>query len=68
MKSTLEFSLPEERDEHRHACNGALYYGVLLALDEKIRRMRKDDSHITAHELMDAVREDIADAIATGGE
>lgn len=33
MKATLEFELPEEKQEHRHALNGAQYFIILDEID-----------------------------------
>ncbi|MCP4570347.1 MAG: hypothetical protein GY841_22425 [FCB group bacterium] len=41
MKATLEFSLPEEQDEHRHAIHGLDYFSALWSIREAARRRLK---------------------------
>ena len=36
-RAQLEYNLPEEEEDFRHACNGVDYYGALRAVDERIR-------------------------------
>ena len=35
--ASLEFNLPDEEDDFRHACHGEEYYEALRALDEHLR-------------------------------
>jgi hypothetical protein len=41
MKATLEFNLPEEKNELRLAEQGGFYFSCLLAIGEKLRQIRK---------------------------
>ena len=33
----LEYNLPDEEEEFRHACNGMDYYAALRAVDQRLR-------------------------------
>jgi hypothetical protein len=37
VKATLEFSLPDERDEFHHACKARDYYAALCAVSNELR-------------------------------
>ena len=41
MKSTLEFNLPEDGDDFRHAVNGQEYYIALNNIREDVRQIWK---------------------------
>lgn len=41
MKAILEFNLPEEGSEHRHALDGAAWASILHAVDEELRAKEK---------------------------
>lgn len=51
MRAILEFSLPEEQEEHRHALNGIRYSCVLDDFDNYLRSRLKYE-----HELPDDAR------------
>lgn len=56
MKATLEFNLPEERVEHRHAVNAADMAACLWDVDQELRTFIKHGnpdkpSTELAHEL-----------------
>jgi hypothetical protein len=54
MKAILEFSLPEEEDEHSLAVNARKYYTVLWDIDQQLRNKIKysnaSDDTIAAYE------------------
>lgn len=37
MRATIEFSLPEEEEVHRHALRGVDYHGTLWDVDQRLR-------------------------------
>lgn len=41
MKAILEFDLPEENSEHRHAVNGQTYAICIWEIDKRLREMEK---------------------------
>lgn len=57
MKATLEFSLPEEHNEHLIAVNAQELYGTMFELAEQIRGYLKH-GHVfkSADEAMEWVR------------
>jgi hypothetical protein len=53
MKATLEFSLPEEREEYELTSNAGKYHSALWDLREAIRQVVKygtDEAKVTAWE------------------
>jgi hypothetical protein len=66
MKATLEFSLPEERDEYIFAVNSGEMHGVLRRLDEAMRAMLKHgfpDELPDRTALAEKVRRDISEVL-----
>ncbi len=63
MKATLEFSLPEERDEHRHAIRGLDYFSALWGITEMLRRRRKYTEYETdeAQKLIDEICHEVSE-------
>ena len=59
MKAILEFSLPEEQDEHRAAVDGAKWKYALHDVHEFIRQRLKHDAPVTADEIVQAIREEV---------
>ena len=53
MKATLEFNLPEDKDEFNYATNGINYYSALCEFDQWLRSEYK----YNGKEEMYAVRE-----------
>lgn len=41
MRATLEFLLPDESEEHQHACMAGQYYAALCEIDNVFRRYEK---------------------------
>lgn len=60
MKATLEFQLPNERNEHRLALAGQDLYGALSQLDQRLRSLIKygasPDDPKTVEELAQEIR------------
>jgi len=64
MKATLEFILPEDQLEFKHATKAVDYYLTLHDIDHKIRSFLKynDDKTLdTAITLFESIRSDISD-------
>lgn len=57
MKAILEFTLPEEREEHQIAVDGGKYLYVLHAIDNDLRgRIKHGDYPETTKDIYDEVR------------
>ena len=56
MKATLEFQLPEERDEHIRAVHAADAWALLDDIDQELRRIVKYGSEITRDQLAQEIR------------
>ena len=41
MKATLEFNLPDDKDEHQYAVHGIDWALALLAADQELRKWEK---------------------------
>lgn len=67
MKAYLSFKLPEEKEEHELALNGAKYKYALDEMDEYLRKILKYDDTITTDkesiykEVRDKLRELVND-------
>lgn len=59
MKATLEFQLPEERDEHIRAVHAAEAWALLDDIDQELRRIVKYGSEITRDQLAEEIRSQI---------
>jgi DNA-binding IclR family transcriptional regulator len=59
MKATLEFQLPEEREEHIRAVHAADAWATLDDIDQELRRILKYGSEITRDQLAEAIRSQI---------
>ena len=59
MKATLEFNLPEEKDEYDFANNGLNYYSALVEFDQWLRSEYK----YNGNEAMFKVREKLNEFI-----
>ena len=59
MKSTLEFNLPEDAAEHRHAIRGAEYLAAIRELVKWLRDERKyrDVTHEAESALWDILND-----------
>lgn len=56
MKATIEFQLPEERDEHIRAVHAAEAWALLDDIDQELRRILKYGSEITRDQLAESIR------------
>lgn len=56
MKATLEFQLPEERDEHIRAVHAADAWALLDDIDQELRRIVKYGSEITRDQMAESIR------------
>jgi hypothetical protein len=58
MKATLEFSLPEDKNEYLRAVYAAEAWSTLYDIDNMLRNMLKygNDEYKTVEELANAVR------------
>jgi hypothetical protein len=58
MKATLEFSLPEETQEHYDAVNGSAFKHCLIEIDQELRSFLKyGHDYKTADAALTRVRE-----------
>jgi hypothetical protein len=68
MKATLEYNLPDDREDFDLACNGHKYYGVLWDFDQHLRsKIKYDESlsqevHDTYQEIREKLREFMNDS------
>jgi hypothetical protein len=56
MKATIEFQLPEERDEHIRAVHAADAWALLDDIDQELRRILKYGSEITRDQMAESIR------------
>jgi len=57
MKATLEFNLPEDREEHRVAVNAMDIHNAVVALQSELRGWQKYGHQFkTADEVIDHIR------------
>lgn len=59
MKATLEFQLPDEREEHIRAVHAADAWATLDDIDQELRRILKYGSEITRDQLAETIRAQI---------
>lgn len=58
MKATLEFVLPDESEEHQHACMAGQYYAALCEIDELFRKHEKYDAPVpTRQDVREAMEQ-----------
>ena len=57
MKATLEFNLPEDRDDFNYANNGFNYYMALVEMDEWLRSQYKYNGKEDMYEVREKLRE-----------
>ena len=57
MKATLEFNLPEDRDDFNYATNGFNYYMALVEMDEWLRSEYKYNGKEDMYEVREKLRE-----------
>ena len=64
MKATLEFTLPEEHDEHYNAINGASFRYCLQELDDELRNwIKHGHTFNSAGDALISVRKHLHDLI-----
>ena len=64
MKATITFNLPEEKDDHFLALNGAKYYSCLFTLDQEMRSIIKHGHDFKAVEdLAEHIRDFIRESV-----
>ncbi len=56
MKATIEFQLPEEREEHIRAVHAADAWALLDDIDQELRRITKYGSEITRDQMAESIR------------
>ena len=57
MKATLEFNLPEDRDDFNYATNGFYYYMALVEMDQWLRSEYKYNGKEDMWEVREKLRE-----------
>lgn len=57
MKATLEFNLPEEKDEYDFANNGLNYYSALVEFDQWLRSEYKYNGNEAMYEVRQKLNE-----------
>jgi hypothetical protein len=57
MKATLEYNLPEDRDDFNYANNGFNYYMALVEMDEWLRSEYKYNDKEDMYEVREKLRE-----------
>ena len=57
MKATLEFNLPEDREDFNHATNAVNYYMALVEMDEWLRSEYKYNGKEDMYEVRNKLRE-----------
>ena len=57
MKATLEYNLPEDRDDFNYATNGFNYYMALVEMDEWLRSEYKYNDKEEMYEVRNKLRE-----------
>ena len=57
MKATLEYNLPEDRDDFNYANNGFNYYMALVEMDEWLRSEYKYNDKEEMYEVREKLRE-----------
>jgi hypothetical protein len=66
MKATIEFNLPEEKDEHMRAVLGAEAFVLLFEIDAHLRSVVKHGAggYKSAEELATHIRSEIGELIS----
>ena len=57
MKATLEYNLPEDRDDFNYANNGFNYYMALVEMDEWLRSEYKYNGKEEMYEVREKLNE-----------
>ena len=61
MKATLEYNLPEDREDFNHATNGFNYYMALVEMDQWLRAEYKYNNNEEMYEVREMLRQIILD-------
>ena len=61
MKATLEFNLPEDREDFNYATNGFNYYMALVEMDQWLRSEYKYNGKEEMYEVREKLRQIILD-------
>ena len=61
MKATLEYNLPEDRDDFNYATNGFNYYMALVEMDQWLRSEYKYNDREELYEVREKLRQIILD-------
>ena len=61
MKATLEYNLPEDRDDFNYANNGFNYYMALVEMDQWLRAEYKYNDKEEMYEVREKLRQIILD-------
>lgn len=69
MKSTLEFNLPEDRDEHMRAVLADRMCSVLWETNYEIfrKRLRYDDLSEECHKVVESMRDEFIELLDDAG-
>ena len=57
MKATLEYNLPEDRDDFNYATNGFNYYMALVEMDQWLRSEYKYNGKEEMYEVREKLRQ-----------
>lgn len=65
MKVILEFNLPEDKEDHKHALKGFEYQLAICDIFEVLRQKRKYDDTLTEdqYKLLEELREKFVDVL-----
>ena len=61
MKATLEFNLPDDQEDFKHATNGFNYYMALVEMDQWLRAEYKYNDNEEMYEARVKMRQIISD-------
>jgi hypothetical protein len=68
MKATLEFNLPEEREEHQVALDGQKWAGIACGMNEQLRSwMKHGHGFANAEQALDETRKLLLQSIENEG-
>lgn len=67
MKATLEFNLPEEKEEHENAINGSKWRYAVLELDNELRKINKYGECKNKAKFANEVRDKLAEILDADG-
>lgn len=67
MKAILEFSLPEEANEHMQAVNGASWEAAMFDLDQHLRGIVKYGDDDAAADIAQKIRDKLHEIMGESG-